>query len=372
MSRVVVIGAGPIGIAAALGAIARDHETTLLEAEHAGASLLKWGPTRFFTPFAMNATAEMRRILGTSAPPDDAILSGSEYVAKVLRPLVASDALRERVRENTRVVAIGRRGLTRSDYAGHPLRAEKPFRILTDADESIEADVILDATGNTSIALPFGAGGIPARGESNVDAIRTLGQLESQRASLRGKRVLLVGNGHSAANAVLVLRGAGADITWAVRTANAKPCTEIANDPLDERRRIVEEANEAASQVRMERRAMVESVARSNGHLDVMLTGNRQLAVDAIVSMTGYRPADGFTSGLALETSPVSEGGARLYRAISNITDCLCVPSVSKIDLESGEPNYYFIGARAYGRSKTFLLQTGFAQLETVLEGIGR
>lgn len=372
MSRVVVIGAGPIGIGAALGAIARGHETTLLEAAETGASLLKWGPTRFFTPFAMNVTAEMRRVLGSSAPDDAAILSGAGYVAHVLRPLVASDALRDRVRENTRVIAIGRRGLTRSDYAGHPLRAEKPFRILTDADEAIEADVILDATGNTSFALPFGAGGIPARGESGVDAIRTLAGLDAQRAALRGKRVLLVGNGHSAANAVLVLRDAGAEITWAVRTPNAKPCAEIANDPLQERRGIVEEANDAARGVRMERRAMVESVLRSNGHLDITLTGNRRVEADAIVAMTGYRPSDAFTSGLALETSAITEGGARLHRAISSITDCLCVPSVSKADLESGEPNYYFIGARAYGRSRTFLLQTGFAQLETVLEGMGR
>jgi hypothetical protein len=71
---------------------------------------------------------------------------------------------------------------------------------------------------------------------------------------------------------------------------------------------------------------------------------------------------------LALEISPVSEGGARLYRAISNITDCLCVPKVAKEDFATGEADYYFVGARAYGRSRTFLLQTGLQQLETILD----
>jgi hypothetical protein len=129
-------------------------------------------------------------------------------------------------------------------------------------------------------------------------------------------------------------------------------------------------ANDAAADVRVERRASIESVARNNGHIDVLLSGNRHAQVDAIVAMTGFRPAAEYTTELALEISHVNEGGARLYRAISSITDCLCTPSVSTHDLESGEPNYYFIGARAYGRSRTFLLQTGFRQLETIMESI--
>lgn len=358
MSRVVVIGAGPIGIAAALGAIARGHETTVLEAEEAGASLRRWGATRFFTPLSMNATGPMRALVSIA---DDALLTGPEYAQHVLVPI----AKRLGVREKTRVVAIARRGLTRTDFANHPLRGEKPFRILTDRDDLIEYDVVLDATGSTTLPLPYAA-----RGQSSVNAVRSLGELDRRREELRGKRVLLVGHGHSAANAVAVLRDVGADITWAVRTAKQRPCDEIANDPLPERRRVVETANDTASGIRVERRASVESIARNNGHIDVTLTGNRSVTADAIVALTGYRPASDFTGELALETSPVTEGGARLYRAISNITDCLCAPKVSKEDLESGEPNYFFIGARAYGRRRTFLLQTGFAQVETILDGL--
>jgi hypothetical protein len=153
-----------------------------------------------------------------------------------------------------------------------------------------------------------------------------------------------------------------------VRTANSRPVEEIANDPLPERQRVVFEANELARQVRCERRASVESVARNNGHIDVVLSGNRRVEVDAVVALTGYRPASDYTSELALEISPVSEGGARLYCAISKITDCLCVPKVASEDFASGEPNYYFVGARAYGRSRTFLLQTGLQQLENIID----
>ena len=347
--RVIVIGAGPIGLAAAIGARRRGLAATVLEAEEVGASLRRWGPTRFFTPLRMNFP-------GLDS---DDLLTGREFVDRVLVP--AAEGLD--VRTRTRVVSISRRGLTRTDYAGHPLRAERPFRILTAGDEVFEADVILDATGNTATPLPY-----TVRGQ--VDAIRTLGELDLCKDELRGRRVLLIGNGHSAANAIAVLHEAGADVTWAVRSANARPVEEIANDPLAERQRVVATANELASQVRCERRAMVESVVRNNGHIDVALSGNRRLEVDAVVAMTGYRPASDYASELALETSPVSEGGARLYRAISKITDCLCVPQVAKEDFASGEPNYYFVGARAYGRSRTFLLQTGLQQLETILDSL--
>jgi thioredoxin reductase len=338
-----------MGIAAALGARERGHEVTVLEAEEVGASLRRWGSTRFFTPLRMNFP-------GCDG---DALLTGPQFVDDVLLPAAATLD----VRMHTRVASIARRGLTRTDYAGHPLRAERPFRILTGGDEVIEADVVLDATGNTAHPLPYAVRG-------SVDAIRTLGELDARLGELRGRRVLLVGNGHSAANAVIVLRDAGAEITWTVRTANRNPIEEIANDPLPERARVAAVANEIASQVRCERRAMIESVARNDGHIDVALTGNRRAEVDAVVALTGYRPAGDYATELALEISPVSEGGARLYRAISNISDCLCVPKVAMEDFATGEPGYFFVGARAYGRSRTFLLQTGLQQLTTILDSL--
>lgn len=373
--RVLVIGAGPIGIAAAIGASDRGHEVTVVERGEVGASLRTWGPARFFSPLRMNVSPRMREILGDALPADDALLTGPEYVDRILLPLAERAPLAGRIRTNTRVVAIGRRGLTRSDYAGHPLRAEKPFRVMLDDEETLEADVILDASGGLVLPRPLGVGGLPARGESRLkDApIRTLGELAERREELRGKRVLVVGDGHSAANAICFLEDV-AEVVWAVRTPNLRPCEEVANDPLPERARIVERANALAAKppanVRVERRAMIESVAQTNGHVTVGLTGGRSVEVDAIAAFTGYRPDGAFLSELTVETSPVTEGGARLYRAISNVTDCMTVPKVKPSDLETGEPGYYFIGSRSYGRSRSFLLQTGLLQLETVLSCI--
>ncbi|HEY2829199.1 MAG TPA: NAD(P)-binding domain-containing protein [Thermoanaerobaculia bacterium] len=353
--RLAVVGAGPVGLAAAIGALDRGFEVTVLEAGEVGASLRDWGATRFFTPLRMNVHRAM-----DDESLHNSLLTGPEYVDRVLLPL----AEKLNVKTSTRVVSITRRGLTRTDYAGHPLRAERPFRILTSTDEIFEADVVLDASGS---ALPIP---LAARGAAGTRIIRTLGELDARRNEWSGKRVLVAGHGHSAANALLELREGGAEITWAVRTANRNPCAEIANDPLPERQRVAAAANAMAQTIRVERRASIESIEGTAVQWTVHLTGNRSVEADVIVAMTGYRPANDFTTELALETSPVSEGGARLYRAISNITDCLCVPTLAREDFASGEPNYFFIGARAYGRSRTFLLQTGLAQVETILESL--
>jgi thioredoxin reductase len=379
--RVLVIGAGPMGIAAAIGAADRGADVTVLERDSVGASLRTWGPTRFFSPLHMNVSPRMRELLGEDMPDGDALLTGPEYVDRVLLPLTERAPLRGRVRTGARVVAVGRRGLTRTDYAGHPLRAERPFRVLCGNDEVFEADVVLDASGGLVVPRPMGVGGLPALGESRLERmpIRTLGDLAARRNELLGKRTLVLGDGHSAANAIVWLSELAAEdpstrVVWAVRAANRRPCEEVMHDPLPERSRVVAKANALAEApppfLRVERKAMIESVAQNNGHAVIALTGGRIVEADAIAAFTGYRPDGGFLSELTVETSPVTEGGARLYKAIANITDCLSVPAVKPDDLQSGEPGFFFIGSRAYGRSNGFLLQTGLAQLETILQCI--
>lgn len=376
--RVLVIGGGPMGVAAAIGASDRGHDVTLLERGQIGASLRTWGPTRFFSPLHMNVSARMRELLGNDMPDADALLTGDEYVERVLLPLVEREPLRGRVRTEQNVIAIGRRGLTRGDYAGHPLREERPFTVLCANDEAYEADVILDASGGLIVPRPIGIGGLPARGESQLATapIRTLAELAAKREQLRGKRTLVLGDGHSAANAIGLLADLANDdaatrVIWAMRSANRRPCEEVLNDPLPERANVVARANALASEppafMQVERRAMIESVAQNNGHAVIALTGGRIVEADSIAAFTGYRPDARFLSELTVETSPVTEGGGRLYRAISNITDCLSVPKVKPADLQSGEANFFFVGSRSYGRSNGFLLQTGLLQLETIL-----
>ena len=86
--RLVVIGAGPVGLEAALAAAARGYDVTVLEKDTVGANLRRWGSTRLFSPVRMNVSAEARRILGAACPPEDALLTGPEMVERILEPAI--------------------------------------------------------------------------------------------------------------------------------------------------------------------------------------------------------------------------------------------------------------------------------------------
>jgi thioredoxin reductase len=361
----------------------RGFQVTVLEKGRAGDALRRWGPTRLFSPFSMNVSSRVKALLGAAAPEDGALLTGPEMASTVLDPIAAS--LGSALRTGVRVVAVGRARLTRGDLAGHPVREERPFRLILETaagEEILEADAVIDASGVYDTPCAAGAGGLPAIGERALGSsvLRTLGALADKRAELAGKRLLLVGHGHSAANALLTLDSLAREapatrVVWATRSMNGRPCQEVAGDPLPERHTVVTRANDLAENppawLTVERRAHVERLAGKARGIDVALAGGRTTVVDAVVALTGYRPDNEFLSELAIEISPVSEGPGALHRAVSNVVDCLTLPKVGARDLSSGEAGFFFAGSKSYGRSRSFLLQTGLSQLESIFVQLG-
>jgi thioredoxin reductase len=383
LKGLIVIGAGPSGLTAAWSAARRGFEVLVLEAGVVGQALRRWGRTRLFSPVAMNVPPALSGQLGLEASAED-LLTGPEMVERILGPLTRTPELAGRVRERHRVVAVGRAGLTRLDFPGHPLREERRFCVLVragDGDRLFQADAVLDASGVTDLPNALGPGGLPARGESSASSrfVRSLGALEAALESRETARFLLVGHGHSAANAVVFLEQAARhrgdlSVVWAVRARHRRPCEEVANDPLPERSRVVSAANALAENpppwLRVERQAWVECLHMAGASMRFNLTSGATGEVDCVGAFTGYRPDLSFLDELQLEISPVTGGPAPLARALSGITDCLSVPNVRPSDLGSGEPGFHMIGAKSYGRSRTFLLKTGFAQTETILDGL--
>jgi Pyridine nucleotide-disulphide oxidoreductase len=379
VKSLVVVGAGPMGLEAALGALERGFAVTVLEKGRVGENLRRYGATRFFSPFAMNVSDRAKALLGASAPAGEALLTGEEMVERVLEPLARTPLLAGRIRTGHAVTAIGRARMTRRDLPGHPLRGERPFRILVETprgEEMMEADAVLDASGVYDRPAAVGVGGIPARGERALDGalIQRLDALQAALPGLAGKEVLLVGHGHSAAGALAAIASLPDPprVQWATRSPNRRPCVEVADDPLPERARVTAHANDLAGNppafLTVERRAGVEAFAPRGGRVAVTLTGGRGGVFDAVLGFTGYRPDLSFLSELALEVSPASEGAAGIARALAGVTDCLSGPKLRAGDLDSGEPAFHLVGAKSYGRLPTFLLRNGIDQLETILD----
>src|SRR6476659_4482594 len=142
MKRLIVIGAGPMGLEAALLGLSHGLAVTMLEKGQLGESLRSWGDTRLFSPMKMNLSARAREHVRVA---DDELLTGPE-LAERLRPLAQIID----VKMGHRVLSVARARLRRDELAGHPLRAERPFVVLVETPEGerrLEAELVLDASG---------------------------------------------------------------------------------------------------------------------------------------------------------------------------------------------------------------------------------
>src|SRR5258708_3179603 len=224
---VAVIGAGPVCLAAAAHLVTRGVPVQLYEAgETIGANVRSWGHVRLFSPWRFNTDGASKAILlkhGWHEPPGDVLPTGHDLYAAYLQPLAETPELSRVIETAARICAISRQGI------GKVVSRERdahPFALAVENENGRRridlAWAVIDASGTWSNPNPVGASGIPAVGESDLGGAITYGipdVLGSARSAYAGQRVLVIGGGHSAANALLDLaRLAGTDstlrITW--------------------------------------------------------------------------------------------------------------------------------------------------------------
>jgi thioredoxin reductase len=388
--RVAVLGAGPVGLDAALAASEAGDLVTVYEASHRPAAHVRdWGHVRLFSPWSMNVSHRMKRALdGLSLPLEveaDATPTGHELADRVLDPLWSRSPLRDVLRLRTRVVAVGREGVLKHEEIAAPERARRPFRILLqdpDGREWVEhAHMVLDCTGKYGNPNTLGDGGIPAPGERSVqDRIHwRIPNLDVDGDAWRDRTILLVGSGHSAQTAAVALSewagGGRVRVVWAIR--DAQPDLDaVADDPLSGRRALTNAAaalvGGSSPVVESRTGVAIESMAAEEGRVRVRLRlpqgGNEDVSVDRILGLTGAVGDHTLYRQLQVHECYATSGPMKLSAALLGATggDCLDQESHGVDTLRSPEPSFFLLGDKSYGRNNTFLLRVGFQQVDDV------
>ena len=171
---VAVLGAGPVGLAAAAKLIERRMPFVIVEAaSQVGAHLLDYGHVRLFSTWQKNIDMTMARLLaatGWLAPRATELPLAREVVQCVLAPFASLPAVASVLKLNTRVVSVTRERFDKAKSAG---RDAAPFNIVAEERGEtvvIRARAIIDSTGTWGTPNPLGAAGIPARGEFAASA----------------------------------------------------------------------------------------------------------------------------------------------------------------------------------------------------------
>lgn len=391
--RIAIVGAGPVGIEAALYARALGHAVTLYDRGPApAANLADWGHVRLFTPWRMNVTPlgiETLRSAGRWPEfPLDICPSGAELREHYLLPL--AESLAPSLHLATTVLSIGRHDHHKGDAIGKADRARGGFRLLVedrDAHQRIDdADVVLDCSGVYGHHRWAGRGGIPAPGETQLEdqiAYTLPDPLGRDRVRFADRHTLLLGCGYSAATFLADLErlhrvAPATRVTWAIRRPG-QALRAIAGDPLDARRHLVEAslriAEDPPSWMTFLGGVAVEAIAPaphatfhvSLTRLETTTAGPRlDVACDNLVALVGYSPDVRLYDQLQVHACYATAGPIRLAAALlgESSPDCLTAGAGATPDtLRNPEPDFYILGAKSYGTNSNFIMQVGHAQI---------
>ena len=375
---VVIIGGGPVGLAAAAQLLKRGATLLVLEAgDTVGTSVLQWGHVRIFSPWKYDIDPFARELLetkGWAAPDGEAYPTGRELVELYLEPL--GRALAPNIRFEHRVVSIARLGFDKMKTDG---RDAAPFAITVvtpDGERQILARAVIDASGTYGLPNPLGASGVLAHGEAALASRIHYGiadPLGRDRAAYAGKRVLVVGSGHSAFDVLIDLASLPATqnsrITWLVRRpfADAK-FGGAESDALPARgalgtrmRGLVDQG--AVTQIVLRIAALrdtAEGVFVSDGVTEIG-------PFDRIIATTGFRPDLVPLRELRVRLDEILEAPPALAPLIDpNVHSCGTVPPHGARELSHPEKDFFIVGMKSYGRAPTFLMLTGYEQVRSI------
>ncbi|MEV8018015.1 NAD(P)-binding domain-containing protein [Streptomyces sp. NPDC086554] len=379
----VVIGAGPIGLAAAAHLVGRGIEPLVLEAgREAGSAVREWSHVRLFSTWAEVVDPAAEKLLaptGWVRPDGAAYPTGGDWAEQYLQPL--ADVLGERVRFGATVTGVSRRGRDRVVDAD---RERQPFTVhVQNADgseERIVARAVVDASGTWSTPGPIGGDGLPALGERAAAARISYRVPDLKdpavRARYAGRRTAVIGSGASAfttlahladlakaapgTHAVWVLRRGISGSTFGGGEADQLPARGALG--LAAKAAVDDGYADAVTGFR------TDAVEREDERLVLVAEDGRRLdPVDEVIVLTGFRPDLSFLNELRLGLDARLQAPVELAPLIDpNVHSCGTVYPHGVGELSHPEQDVYLVGMKSYGRAPTFLAMTGYEQVRSI------
>jgi thioredoxin reductase len=382
---VAIIGAGPVGLAAAANLAERGIDFAVFEAGGEPASAVReWGHTRLFSPWKHLVDPAARRLLeptGWTLPSPETAPTGSELVAQYVGPLSRVTAIASRVQYGVRVTDVAREGMDRTRSSG---RSSTPFvlrvRDASGITSEVSARAVIDASGTWQTPNALGSNGLGLLGLADVSDL-VVGALPDVRGRDRGrfagKCVAVVGAGHSAANTLLGLVALAEErpdtrVIWVIRNAQAVRVSSSEDDELADRARLGGRVDAAVRDGLIEVTDRFEIIRAERVKDHARLIGRRRdqvesIDADVVVNATGFRPDLSMLREIRLGLDEIVEAPKLLAPLIDpNVHSCGTVEPHGFRELQHPEPGFFIVGMKSYGRAPTFLLATGYEQTRSI------
>ena len=386
---IAVIGGGPVGLAAVAHLIEQGETPLLFEAnDRIGANILTWGHVRMFSPWEYTVDSAMVRLLETTnwqMPALTELPTGQDLVEQYLSPFAELPQVQPHLHIGARVLAVSRQAIDKMKDSGREDAAFSLHVRHADGTKQVHlAKAVLDASGTWHNPNPLGANGLTAVGELSNAARITYGipDVQANLERYANQRVMVVGGGHSAINALLDLARLkehypATKILWILRNTNlARVYGGGEDDDLPARGQLGIRIQNLVQQgkVQIEAPFLIQSLQAGEDGVKVtgaIPEGVAIVTVDEIISATGTRPDLNMLRELRLDLDSAVEAPTELAPLIDpNIHSCGTVRPHGEAVLRQPEPNFYIVGSKSYGRAPTFLLATGYEQVRSIVAAL--
>lgn len=382
---VIIIGAGPIGLAAASQLAIRGQKFIIIETgSEIGHNIRKWKHVRLFSSWQYNIDKAAKELLNRhdwKEPNPEGLPLGKELLSDYLEPLAQLPEIEPYLSLNSKVVSVSRKGIDKMKTKD---RENQPFVLYVENDKRtkrIEAKAVIDSTGTWGNPNPINSEGIWTEDERVLHEHIYYGipnVKDTEGFKYKGKRVAVVGGGHSALNTLIDL----------AKLKDESPETELF---WIMRKRKVEEAYGGEENDQLEARGELGSLIHqlvNSGTIQVItpfyiqhisesedgikLTGEREgilenIKIDEIIVNTGSRPDYSFLGELRLSIDQTTESVEALAPLIDpNVHSCGTVRPHGEKELRHTEKDFYIVGMKSYGRAPTFLMATGYEQVRSI------
>ncbi|WP_412733907.1 NAD(P)-binding domain-containing protein [Heyndrickxia sporothermodurans] len=382
-----IIGAGPVGLAAAAHLTKYNQPFIILESgSQVGENITTWGHVRLFSPWEYNIDKVAKVLLskhGWNEPKLYELPTGNELVDEYLKPLSNTPEIKDMLHLNTRVLSISRKNIDKMKTAN---RDSLPFVLYTEqngAFKLFEARAIIDASGTWGNPNPANSSGVWLKDEEAIHEQIFYGIpdiLGKDKNRYLNKRVAVIGSGHSAINSLLELvtlkdQSSEIEILWVMRKQRVEDAYGGENlDALEARGELGSRIHRLVDSgvVKVITPFRTQYLKGDNGKINLVGDKNGEMDtisnIDELIVNTGNRPDFSFLSEVRTDIDTATESISALAPLIDpNIHSCGTVRPHGEKELRQPEKDFYIVGAKSYGRAPTFLMATGFEQVRSVV-----
>ncbi|PAF16672.1 NAD(P)-binding domain-containing protein [Terribacillus saccharophilus] len=381
---VVIIGAGPVGLAAAAHLVEYGLTFVILEkGESVGSNILEWGHVQLFSPWEYNTNQAATKLLSETEwqhPDKDKLPTGQELVNEYLKPLSQLQVMQEKIRFNSEVVAVTKDGADKLKSDNRNERAFVVHHKNGNKFEKVRASAIIDASGTWQNPNPPYTDGVWLDSSIRDSVYTNIPAVQQQLEVFKDKHTVVIGSGHSALNTLLNLaelkeNHPSTKISWILRRES--PVSAFGGEEQDQlaaRGALGSSAHKLVEQGVIDVFAPfnVEAIDYDGSKYTLSSKeGNIISSVNEIVVNTGARPDFSFLREVRYVIDPIVESTPALAPLIDpNLHSCGTVRPHGEEELKHPEKNFYFAGVKSYGRAPTFLLATGYEQVRSIVASI--